>query len=178
MKLKIHTIFFLICASLVPASITQAQIYEFQFQTTASGFGGEFFFNAPSGTESEGNFLQGNSFITTPDGTFTVSKSVPGGPIFIFPLPPPTVWSPSGITALNVNLYESVNSQLYNWSATANAIADSPVGALPLDPSASGTWVYIGAVPEPGVMLQTTLGAAGLLLWRVRHNSRIRSAGK
>ncbi len=168
MKLKTHAIFFFICALFASASTSQAQTYEFQFETRAPGFGGELFFNVPSGSLAAGDFLQGNSFITTPDGTFTVSKSFIGGPIFDPPLP--AIWSPSGITALNLNLYEFVNSQTYNWTATPVSIADSPVGAIPLDPSASGTWVYLGPVPEPGVMPLAVLGAAAMLLWRTRRN--------
>ena len=138
--------------------------------TTAPGFSGELFFNAPTGNGTGIEGLEGDSFVTTPDGTFTVSKSVVGGPLG-FPQPP-IAWSPSGITALNFDLYESLNSQLYNWGATPTSIADSPVAAIPLDPSASGTWVYVGAVPEPGAMLLTVLGAAAMLVRPIRHNVR------
>ncbi len=169
MKLKSHATFFFICALFASASTSPAQTYEFQFETRAPGFGGELFFNVPSGSVAAGDFLEGNSFITTPDGTFTLSESFIGGPLFDPPLP--TVWSPSGITALSLNEYEIVDSQLYNWTASPTTIADSPAGAIPLvDPSAIGTWVYIGAVPEPGVIPLAVLGAAAMLLWRIRRN--------
>src|SRR5579862_5535526 len=140
MRHKINIAFLFLCVLFVTASIARAQVYDFQFVTTAPGFNGELFFNVPSGNGTAGEILEGDSFITTPDGTFTVSESVVGGPIF-YP-PPPIDWSPGGITALNLSLYESLNSQLYNWIVTPTFIADSPVSAIPLDPSASGTWVY------------------------------------
>ena len=171
MRLKNNATFYFLCALFVTASTALAQMYEFQFLTSAPGFGGELFFNVPSGNGTAGEILEGDSFITTPDGTFTVSESVAGGPI-IYP-PPPTDWSPSGITALLLSLYESLNSQMYNWTATPTSIADSPVTAIPFDPSASGTWIYVGAVPEPGTMLLTALGVA-MLAWPIRHNSPIR----
>ncbi|MGA9777292.1 MAG: hypothetical protein WBS33_03375 [Verrucomicrobiia bacterium] len=172
MRLKTNATFFFLCALFVTASTARAQVYEFQFITSASGFGGDLFFNAPSGSGPAGEVLYGDSFITTPDGTFTGSESIPGGPI-VNP-PPAIVWSPGGITALNLNLYESLNSQMYNWTATPTSIADSPVAGIPLDPSASGTWEYVGAVPEPGAMLLTALGVAATLIWPIRHNSLIR----
>jgi len=172
MKSKINSPFLFLCALLVTGLTAQAQMYEFQFVTTASGFSGELFFNVPSGNGSAGEILEGDSFITTPDGTFTASKSAPGGPIFN--PPPPIDWSPGGITALDLSLYESLNSQMYNWTATPTSIADSPVSGIPLDPSASGTWVYVGAVPEPGAMLLTALGAAATLVWSIRPDSPIR----
>ena len=138
-------------------------MYDFQFVTSTSGFGGELFFNTPAGNGSAGEVLEGDSFITTPDGVFTVSESVPGGPIG-FP-PPPIAWSPSGITALNLSLYEALNTQMYNWSATPTSIGDSPVTAIPLDPSASGTWVYVGAVPEPGATQVMVLGVTAMLVF-------------
>jgi len=48
------------------------------------------------------------------------------------------------------------------------------VGAIPLalNPSVSGTWVYVGAVPEPGVWLLTTLGVGAML---ARPPFRVRS---
>jgi hypothetical protein len=168
MKLKTRATFFFLCALFVTAFTAQAQISEFQFVTPSPGFGGELFFNVPSGSTSAGDFLEGNSFITTPDGTFTVSGSTVGGPIF--GSSPPSVWSPGGITALNLSLYESIGPQLYNWSATPTSIADSPAGAIP-DPTASGTWDYIGPVPEPGAMLLTALGVAALLVWPIRHDT-------
>lgn len=175
MRLKTNATLFFLCALLVTASTTLAQVYEFQFITSAPGFGGELFFNAPSGSGPAGEVLYADSFITTPDGTFTGSESFPGGPLRN--PPPAIVWSPGGITTLNLNLYESLNSQLYNWTATPNSIADSPVAGIPLDPTASGTWVYVGAVPEPGVMLLTTLGVAAMLVRPIRHHSPIRSTG-
>jgi len=172
MRLKISPTFFFLCALFVTASTTLAQVYDFQFVTTAPGFGGELFFNVPSGNGTAGEILEGDSFITTPDETFTVSESVAGGPI-VYP-PPPIVWSPSGITALNLSLYESLDSQLYNWTATPTSVADSPVGGIPLDPSASGTWVYLGAVPEPSAMLLTAPAVAAMLVWPIRHDSPVR----
>jgi hypothetical protein len=168
MKLRASSTFVFLYALFVAASTARAQVYEFQFLTSAPGFGGELFFNAPSGSGPAGQVLYGNSFITTPDGTFTGSKSIVGGPIPISP--PATVWSPSGITALDLSLYESLNSQMYNWTATPTSIGDSPVAAIPLDPSASGTWVYVGAIPEPSAMLLTALGVAAMLVWPIRHN--------
>jgi hypothetical protein len=168
MKHKTNLAFFFLCALSVKASSARAQEYGFQFVTSAPGFGGELFFNVPSGNGAAGGILEGDSFVTTPDGTFTVYKSIVGGPLG-FP-PPPIAWSPSGITALNLNLYESLNSQLYNWTATPASIADSPATAIPLDPSASGTWVYVGAVPEPGATLLTALGVAAMLVWPIHRN--------
>lgn len=81
MRLKINPAFFILCALFVTASNTRAQVYDFQFLTAAPGFGGELFFNVPSGNGTAGEILEGNSFITTPDGTFTVSESIIGGPI-------------------------------------------------------------------------------------------------
>jgi len=170
MKLKIKgTIFFVL---LVTASTARAQLYEFQFVTSASGFGGELFFNTPSGNGTDGEVLDASSFIITPDGTFTVSKSIVGGPIFN--PPPPIAWGPGGITALNLNLYEGFNSQLYNWTATPTSIGDSPAAAIPLDPSASGTWDFVGVVPEPRTMPLTALGIGAMLLWPLRRNSPFR----
>jgi hypothetical protein len=171
MKLKTRATFFFLCALFVTAFTAQAQISEFQFVTPSPGFGGELFFNVPSGSTSAGDFLEGNSFITTPDGTFTVSGSTVGGPIF--GSTPPSVWSPGGITALNLSLYESIDTKLYYWTATPTSIADLPVGAIPEipDPTASGTWDYISPVPEPGAMLLTALGVAALLVWPIRHNT-------
>jgi hypothetical protein len=152
-----------LCAWFVAIVTAQAQIAEFQFVTSSPGFGGELFFKAPSGNTAAGDFLEGNSFITTPDGTFTVSKSMIGGPIF--ENPPPDIWSPSGITELNLNLYEVINSQIYDWDATPTSISDTPVNAIPADPSASGTWEYLGPpVPEPGPTLLAALGATVLFL--------------
>ena len=180
MKLRTSPTFVFLYALFVAASTARAQEYGFRFYTSAPGFGGELFFNAPSGNGPADQVLYGNSFITTPDGTFTESLSFAGGP---FPInPPPTVWSPSGITTLNLSLYESLNSQLYSWTATLTSISDSPVSAIPLvisdspmaaipsDPSASGTWVYIGTVPEPSSMLLTALGVTAMLIWPIRHN--------
>jgi hypothetical protein len=173
MRLKTNLPFFFLYALLFTASTALAQVYEFQFLTSAPGFGGELFFNAPSGSGPASEVLYADSFITTPDGTFTGSESFPGGPI-VYP-PPTIVWSPGGITALNLNLYESIDSQLYNWTATPTSIADAPVAGIPLDPTASGTWIYVGAVPEPGVMLLTALGVAALLVRLIRHHSPIRA---
>jgi hypothetical protein len=169
MKLKTSVIFFFLCAWFVTVSTARAQVYEFQFLTSAPGFGGELFFNAPFGSGPAGDVLYGDSFITTPDGTFMGSESVPGGPI-TYP-PPAIVWSPGGITTLNLNLYETLNSQMYNWTVTPTSIADSPVIAIPLDPSASGTWVYVGAIPEPGAMLLAALGVAATFVRPIRHKS-------
>jgi hypothetical protein len=173
MKLQVRAKFFFLCALFATVFSARAQIAEFQFVTSSPGFAGELFFNVPSGSLSAGDFLEGNSFITTPDGTFTVAGSIVGGPIFN--PPPPDVWSPAGITELNVNLYEPIGTRIYDWSATPDSIADSPTGAVPLDPSASGTWEFVGAVPEPGAMLLTVLGAALLFLWPIRHHPSIRS---
>lgn len=171
MKLKTNSTCFFLCALFVTAATARAQVYDFEFVTTAPGFSGDLYFNAPSGNGPVGEVLYGDSFITTPDGTFTVSKSVAGGPI-IYP-PPKIVWSPDGITALNLSLYESSNSQIYNWTATPTTIGDTPVGAIPLDPSATGTWAYVGAVPEPSTVLLTALGVAAMLVRLIRRNSPI-----
>lgn len=172
MKLKTSPTFFFLCALFVTASTARAQVYDFRFITTAPGFGGDLYFNAPSGNGPVGEVLYGDSFITTPDGTFTVSQSFAGGPI-VYP-PPTIVWSPSGITTLSLSLYELLNSQTYNWTATPTSIADTPVAVIPIDPGASGTWDYVGAVPEPGAMLLTALGVAVMLVWPIRHNPPIR----
>jgi hypothetical protein len=179
MRPKTNPAVFFLCALFVMASTARAQVYEFQFLTSAPGFGGELFFNAPAGSAPAGEALYGDSFITTPDGTFIGSESFAGGPIPIFP--PPIVWSPAGITTINLSLYESLNSRMYNWTVTATSIADSPVSAIPLDPGASGTWVYIGAVPEPGAILLIALGAAMLLFGpsaTIQHFEKQRSTGE
>ena len=170
MKHGINPVFCVLCALSITGSVARAQIYEFQFVTDAPGFAGALFFDAPSGSGPFYQVLADNSFITTPDGTFTVAQSVLGGPLG-FPLPP-TVWSPGGITALNLGLYEVLNSQnnyqLYYWTATPTSIGDSPAAAIPLiaalDPGASGTWVYVGGIPEPGAVLLMALGVAALLV--------------
>jgi len=171
-RFKANATFRFLCVLFVTASTARAQVYEFQFITSAPDFGGELFFNAPSGSGPAGEVLYSDSFITTPDGTFTGSDSIVGGPL---QNPPPSiVWSPAGITAMDVSLYESINSQLYHWSATPTTIGDSPSGGLPLDPSASGAWVYIGAVPEPGALPLTALGIVAIIILSIRYNSAIR----
>ena len=176
MRLKTNPIFLFLFALFVTASTARAQLYEFQFVTSSPGFGGELFFNAPSGSAPLYSVLDGSSFITTPDGTFTVSASVQGGPFIINP--PPTVWGPDGITALNLNLYESLGPQLYNWTATPTGIGDAPAAAIPLGPnfpgrSAAGTWVYV--VPEPDAMPLVVLSLAVAMLVRsMRRNSSSR----
>jgi len=75
---------------------------------------------------------------------------------------------------MDISLYESINSQLYHWIATPTTISDSPSGGLPLDPSASGTWVYLGAVPEPGALPLTAVGIVATITWFIRYNSAIR----
>jgi hypothetical protein len=179
MKLRTHLLnsaFFFLCALFIAAPTMGAQVYEFEFITPAPGFGGELFFNAPLGQGSVEEILGGNSFITTPDGTFTVSDSVRGGPIILYPPPPPVVWGPDGITYLNLALYESHGTQLYFWTATPTSISDSPAGAIPLDvnvdPSASGTWVYVGAVPEPSASLLMVLGFAVIFVGPFRRAMR------
>jgi hypothetical protein len=168
MKLKMNPAFSFICALFVTAS-AMGQLYEFEFTTTTPGFSGELFFNTPSGIGTA-DVLAGNSFITTPDGTFTVSKSFAGGPVILNP-PPSIVWGPGGFVELDVNLYEYVNSQLYNWVAAPTSIGDTPAAAIPaalsaLDPSASGTWVYVGAVPEPSTPLLMAIGLPAMFAWR------------
>lgn len=163
-KLKTGFAFFFIL--FVTASAMGAEVYGFEFITPTPGFSGELFFSTSSGNGSTGS-LESNSFITTPDGTFIGSESFAGGPIFN--PPPPIDWSPAGITALNLNLYEYFGSQPYNWTATPTSIGDSPVAAIPDDPSASGTWVYVGAIPEPGAPLLMALGMAAMFVRPFRH---------
>ena len=180
MQFKANLTLGFLCAMFIATPVARAQVYEFEFITSAPGFAGELFFNASSGSGPFYQVLAGNSFITTPDGTFTVAQSVQGGPLG-FPIPP-TVWSPGGITALNLGLYEVLNSQIYYWTATPNSIGDSPVGAIPLGvplnppsdatlvaslgASANGTWVYISTVPEPGTTSLMALTLAVILFCR------------
>ena len=151
---------------LLAASASAQTEYAFQFSTSTPGFGGELFLPAPSGTGGTAN-LYGNSYIFTPDGTFTLGDSFGSGPFGIYPNNP-LVWNigAPGISTMNVNLVEIIGGTNYGWTATPTTISDVAGVILPAlapDPSATGTWVYIGAVPEPSTIALTAFASAALL---------------
>jgi len=45
MRFKVNATFLLLCVLFVKASVARAQVYEFQFITSAPEFGGEFYFS-------------------------------------------------------------------------------------------------------------------------------------
>jgi len=188
MQRSFLTVFLLAGLTVAPSAhayitLPDPYIYGFTFQSAVPGYGGEFFFDSPANSEGNLSDVGYDSYITTPDGTFTLGGSYTyQGGNNLSDNGVTIGWGPDGITSMDVTdtqaFYLGETGSVFewdqfNWFATSNQVGDDggtyeyftlgdagiPAGG---DPSASGSWVP-ASIPDPASTI-TLLGLAAAAL--------------
>jgi hypothetical protein len=170
-------------------------IYGFTFQSATPDYGGEFFFDSPANSEGNLSDVGYDSYITTPDGTFTLGDSYTyQGGNNLSDNGVTISWGADGITSMDITdtqaFYIGETGSVFewdqfNWFATANEVGDDGgtyeyftlgTGSVPTggDPSASGYWTPAFSTPEAtdtmtllGLAATSLVGFHTLLRWRL-----------